>query len=120
MGKVQHFEIPADDVPKAQAFYATVFDWEFANWPDGVVEIKAAREEGEVGVIGGDIYPRSEPSGPTIVVTVDDIEKTLAAITKAGGRALGAIELFGNEGRYAYFEDPQGNRIGLWDTKTTS
>jgi uncharacterized protein len=120
MGKVEHFEIPADDVAKAKAFYGAVFKWSFEDWPGGAVAIKSAAAEGETGVIGGDIYLRKEPAQPTVVVTVDDIEETLAAITEGGGKPLGKIEHFGDQGRYTYFEDPQGNRIGLWDTKTAT
>ena len=28
MGKVVHFEIPTDDLERAKAFYARVFDWQ--------------------------------------------------------------------------------------------
>ena len=33
MNKVQHFEIPADDIARAKKFYAQVFDWEFEDYP---------------------------------------------------------------------------------------
>ena len=33
MDGVVHFEIPADDVERAKAFYATVFDWQMQH-PD--------------------------------------------------------------------------------------
>jgi predicted enzyme related to lactoylglutathione lyase len=77
----------------------------------------AGGAEGETGVIGGDIYKRDKPQVPTVVVTVDSIEDALDAILKAGGTRLGEIESLGDVGRYAYFTDPEGNRIGLWDEK---
>ncbi len=32
MAKVVHFEIHADDVERAKAFYTAVFGWEFEDW----------------------------------------------------------------------------------------
>lgn len=114
MGKVQHFEIPADDVSRAKAFYGGVFGWTYDDWDDENVMIHAAGDDS----IGGDIYKRDKPTPPTVVITVDSIEDALDAIIKAGGQRLGAIEALGEMGRYAYFTDPEGNRLGLWDTKT--
>ena len=117
MGKVQHFEIPADDLDRAKKFYREIFDWNYQEYDDETVFVDAAGDEGETGVIGGDIYKREKPQVPTFVVTVDSIEDTLEKIIKSGGQRLGSIETVPGMGRYAYFTDPEGNRIGLWDTK---
>ena len=37
MARVVHFEIQADDIERAKAFYAAAFDWEFQDW-SGVVD----------------------------------------------------------------------------------
>ena len=114
MGKVQHFEIPADDVRRAKAFYGDVFGWTYDDWDDENVMVHAAGDDS----IGGDIYKRDKPQPPTVVITVNSIEASLDAIIKSGGQRLGSIETLPGMGRYAYFTDPEGNRIGLWDTKT--
>ena len=37
MGKVVHFEIPADDLSRAKKFYSTVFSWKMNDMPeDGI------------------------------------------------------------------------------------
>ena len=115
MGKVQHFEIPADDVGRAKAFYGSVFGWTYEQFDDDNAMVNAASDDS----IGGDIYKRDKPQPPTVVVTVDSIEESLDAIIKSGGQRLGSIETLEGMGRYAYFTDPEGNRLGLWDTKTT-
>jgi predicted enzyme related to lactoylglutathione lyase len=33
MDKVQHFEIPADDIARARKFYESTFDWKTTEWP---------------------------------------------------------------------------------------
>jgi predicted enzyme related to lactoylglutathione lyase len=113
MGKVEHFEIPADDVDRAKAFYADVFGWTYDEWDADTAMIHPGGE----GAIGGDIHKRDTPTTPTVVITVDSIDDALDAVIKAGGQRLGAIETLGDEGRYAYFTDPEGNRLGLWDDK---
>jgi uncharacterized protein len=117
MGKVQHFELPADDVGRAKDFYGSVFGWTFDQWDPETLMIHPGGAEGETGVIGGDIYKRSTPTPPTVVITVDSIEDALDLVIKAGGTRLGAIETLGDSGRYAYFTDSEGNRVGLWDEK---
>jgi uncharacterized protein len=34
MDKVVHFEIPADDLPRASEFYRSVFGWQLQHMPD--------------------------------------------------------------------------------------
>jgi predicted enzyme related to lactoylglutathione lyase len=116
MGKVQHFEIPADDVSRAKAFYAGVFGWTFTEWDADNLMISPGGDEGEVGVIGGDIHRRERPEAPTVVITVDAIEDALEQVEKAGGRRDGEIQELDETSRYAYFIDPEGNRIGVYDS----
>jgi uncharacterized protein len=115
MGKVQHFEIPADDTARAKVFYGSVFGWTYDEYDADTAMIHPGGAEGEAGVIGGDIYKREAPQAPTVVITVASIEESLDAIIKAGGQRLGPIETMEGMGRYAYFADSEGNRLGLWD-----
>jgi len=118
MGKVQHFELPADDVERAKVFYATVFGWTYEDYGPDLAMVDPAGAEGETGVIGGDIFKRdSEATVPTVVISVDSIEDTFIEIEAAGGTRAGDIQTLPEQGRFAYFVDPEGNRIGVWDTK---
>ncbi|WP_168220112.1 MULTISPECIES: VOC family protein [unclassified Salinibacterium] len=111
---VNHFEIPADDLERAQSFYAEVFGWKMENWGDGNIMVEAAE-----GGIGGDIHQRgSDVPHPTFVITVDRIEDAVAAITAKGGQMVSAILTMQGMGRYAYFKDSEGNLLGVWDTVT--
>ena len=33
MNKVQHFEIPTDDIERAKKFYEKTFGWNITDWP---------------------------------------------------------------------------------------
>jgi hypothetical protein len=55
-----------------------------------------------------------------VVVDVDDIEATLAQIEQNGGSVLVAKRPVGEMGWTAYFTDPEGNVVGLWETRRSS
>lgn len=112
MAKVEHFEIPADDVGRASAFYRDVFDFTYEAWDDEMGMIRSASGEG----IGGDIHLRSGVAHPTIVITVDSIEQTLEAVKAHGGEQVGEIENLDANSRYAYVKDSEGNLIGVYDS----
>ena len=110
MAKVEHFEVPADDVDRAQAFYAKAFGFTYEPWGDDMGMLRTGSDEG----IGGDIHKRGGVPHPTFVITVDDLEGTLAAIVEAGGEQFGEIESMGETARYAYFKDTEGNIVGVF------
>lgn len=117
MAKVQHFGIPADDVGRAQAFYAAAFGWSIDSYGEDIAVIQPGGEEGEVGVIGGDIHRRTAPEPPAAVITVDDLETALEAVERSGGRRVGDVVPMPGMGRFAYFEDTEGNRLRLWENE---
>jgi predicted enzyme related to lactoylglutathione lyase len=51
---------------------------------------------------------------PVIYVRVESIDKSAAVIEKNGGKIIKPKAPVGNFGFAAYFEDTEGNVIGLW------
>lgn len=120
-GKVVHFEVPYDDADRAGRFYGDLFGWQLMPMPDMGYTIVATgptdQESGptESGFINGGMFRRDEPGrGPNIVIDVDDIDATLAAVEKAGGTTQSAKQPVGDMGFAAYFTDSEGNIVGLW------
>lgn len=120
-GRVVHFEIPFDDGDRARAFYQSTFGWSITAMPEmgyTMVSTGPTTEQGppaEPGYIGGGMMQRSEPSqGPIITVDVEDIDATLATIEKLGGKTVRPRQEVGQMGFTAYFSDPEGNLMGLW------
>lgn len=118
-GRVVHFELPIDESQRARAFYTQVFGWELTPWPDAPEYVMAATgpASGE-GFINGGLVPRGETVGgaPVVVIDVEDIDATLARVEAQGGRPLREKQAVGDMGFAAYFEDSEGNVVGLWQT----
>jgi predicted enzyme related to lactoylglutathione lyase len=122
-GSVVHFEIPADDVVRAQAFYRDAFDWTITAMPDmdyAIVATTPSDENGmpiQPGAINGGMMQRQAPTtAPTIVIDVADIDTALQRIEELGGKTEIPKQPVGDMGFAAYFTDPEGNVMGLWET----
>ena len=122
-GRVVHFEIPFEDGDRARGFYADVFGWNIMNMPEmnyTMVSTGPTDEQGppsEPGFINGGKLQRDAPVGsPVIVVDVEDIDGSLEKIEKLGGSTVIAKQAVADMGFSAYFKDPEGNLMGLWQT----
>lgn len=120
---VSHFEIPADDLVKAENFYSKVFGWDFKKWDNNYISVMAAKSDKkgmsvETGAINGGIQkrgPRAE--SPTIVVAVSDMDDIIEKIMSAGGSMVVPKEEMAGMGYYAQFRDIDGNRLGLFEAE---
>jgi predicted enzyme related to lactoylglutathione lyase len=120
-GEVVHFEIPADDVERAQAFYRNAFGWKINSVPEmnyTLVMTTAVDENGrptDPGAINGGMTARAEPINvPVITIEVDDVDQALRRIGELGGRTVRGKQEVGGMGFAAYFSDTEGNVVGLW------
>jgi len=122
-GRVSHFEIPADDVERAQGFYRDAFGWLINPMPEmdyTIVSTTKSDEMGrplEPGAINGGMMRRQEPlRHPVITVEVDDIDEALGQVGRLGGKTVVGRQAVGDMGFTAYIQDTEGNVIGLWQT----
>jgi predicted enzyme related to lactoylglutathione lyase len=122
-GRVVHFEIPYDDGDRARAFYAGAFGWNIQTAPGmgyTLVSSGPTTEQGgpaEPGFVNGGMLSRDAGpvKSPVITVDVDSIDEALTAIERLGGKTVLARQPVGDMGFSAYFTDPEGNVIGLWE-----
>lgn len=106
-----HFELMTNDPAKCQAFYGSVFDWQFddASMP-GYTLVNTGSEP------TGGVFPKPDSApGPCINVyfQVPDIDASLAKITDNGGTVLIPKTAIPNVGHFAMFADPEGVAVGL-------
>jgi predicted enzyme related to lactoylglutathione lyase len=125
MDKVVHFEIPADDVARAKEFYASTFGWDLQDYEMGggtytIVQTVPADERQmpkEPGAINGGLMRRSpDTPHPVIAIQVDAIDEALKKIEAGGGSVVTPRTEVPSMGWFAYFKDPEGNTMGLWES----
>jgi hypothetical protein len=124
-GRIVHFEVPYDDADRARDFYSGLFGWELQWLPDmdyTMVTTGPMSQDGrptEPGYINGGMMKREAPTEhPVVVIDVEDIDATLAAVGQRGGSTVMAKQPVGDMGFSAYFTDSEGNLMGLWQTAT--
>ena len=113
MAKVVHFEIPVDDPERASAFYGRLVGWE----PEGFGGMGYWLVRGAPDELGADgaLITRDDLHGsPVLVIGVEDLEATLAAVPGAGGEVLQGKEEIPGVGWSAYVRDTEGNTISLF------
>ncbi len=121
--KVVHFEIPADDLMASKEFYQSVFGWKFKDWDNNYMSVMTSESDTdgksvEPGAINGGLQKKGERAmTPTVVVEVEDIDSALTKIVEKGGVVILEKEKMGDMGFYAQFDDPEGNRLGLFESK---
>jgi len=117
---VVHFEIPADNVERAQGFYSQSFGWKVNAIPGMGYTLFHTTKTDEKGMIatpgninGGMLKRQSPIERLLITVQVQDIEASLKAIQKNGGKVLRGKSEVPGVGWTAYVQDTEGNPLGL-------
>lgn len=122
MDSVVHFEIPVDDIARAQSFYQGVFGWKMNPVPNMNYTIvwtaptdDATRMVKTPGTINGGMLKRVGCiQKPIITINVQDINQSLEHVKSGGGTVVGEVTRVGDMGLSAYVQDTEGNVIGLW------
>lgn len=124
MNSVVYFEMPAKDKKRVSEFYSKVFGWnmqqmgaEMGNYllaqttetdAQGMVQTK--------GAINGGFFDFKDAEGfnsPHIVISVEDINKSIEDVKSSGGEIHGEIMDIPGVGKYISFKDSEGNIVGI-------
>lgn len=110
-------EIPVANMERARLFYEAVFGWKLTVIDMGVRQMAMLSSEMDSHGSGGALVKERHfvPSyaGSLVYFSVNDIPRTLAGVVLHGGKELIPKTSIGEYGFCAYFEDSEGNRIGL-------
>jgi predicted enzyme related to lactoylglutathione lyase len=104
------------DPKAAAAFYSALFGWTVQEGPPEAGGYAIAELRGRpVAGIG----PQQNPGPPvwSTYVNVDDADKVVAKVAEAGGVAFMEPMDVMDVGRMAFFADPLGAAIGVWQPK---
>lgn len=115
---VIYFEIPVNDLQRAQDFYRRVFGFTFEkevidNYDMALFPFDA----GNIGITGalakGDVYKPTR-NGVILYFSTQNMDETLQKVTEQGGEILYPKTLNEKYGFFvAEFEDSEGNRIAI-------
>ena len=107
-----HFAINTEDVESTQAFYGSVFGWQFRDYgPPGFVQIMDESGEAPMGAIQQrrQLLDDQPTLGFECTFGVDDVDEIRDRIVAAGGKILMDKFTVSNVGHLIAFQDPGGN-----------
>jgi len=111
---IVHIEIAAQDPNGVSRFYGDLFGWQLYSLPAmGYVRFEPpSGPGGGFTPVGGPLHHRV--GEPLIYVASDDIDGDLRRAEALGGKVLAPRTEIPNTGAFGIFEDPAGNRLGLF------
>lgn len=121
---VVHFEMPYKDAARVAEFYKKAFGWNMTNLGDQMMSYitagTAETDENHMvktpGTINGGFYPLDsapENKEPSVVISVDDLNKAIEDVKAAGGSLLGEPTEIPGIGMWVSFRDSEGNRVSI-------
>lgn len=113
-------EIRTNDIQKTADFYESLFGWKVTDKETAggydVWLFDTGGEPRSENLRRGGIWLRPEGDQPGVVVyiLVEDIERALQKVTELGGKVV-APRMAVGAGYAAFFVDPCGNQLGLYE-----
>src|SRR5262249_22667348 len=113
---VSHFDVHADDVPRARKFYESVFGWRFNAWgPPGFFLIATGTDE-DPGIHGALTKRREHVEGKPMfgyecTISVENVDQTAASIVGNGGKLTLPKTCINGVGWIIQFLDTEGNVV---------
>jgi uncharacterized protein len=121
MPTVQHFEIPADNISRAQEFYKKVFGWSMQkasnseNPEKDYWHFETQDDDGNKGLSGGMMKRQAPEHTVTNYITVSSIEQYQSKIEQHGGKIMIKKTEIPNMGFFTIFTDSENNMFGLFE-----
>ena len=124
---VVHFEMPAEDRKRVAKFYTEAFGWKMELMGEDMGNYTLATTTNDVdeigrpkntGIINGGFFIKSDDKPaqyPSVVISVDDIKKSMNKVNKAGGEVIGEPMEIPGIGMYVSFYDTEGNRVSIME-----
>ena len=108
-----HFEIPADDLERAQRFYSELLGWQITQTTNPVYYQIQTGEEGD---LAGGIMKRMHPQQtPVNYIQVDSLEEYSKKVAALGGQVIVPKMAVPTMGYFAQYLDTEGNAFALWE-----
>ncbi len=113
---IVHFEIPADDVGRARAFYSELFGWEFSAM-SGFEDYWTFETGDPEQDAGGGLMARQAPDqGIVQYFQVESVADYVTKVEALGGKVIYPKSPVPGMGWFAQFLDPEGNCFAVWES----
>lgn len=115
---LSHFAVSAEDTQRAMQFYERVFGWGFEPYGPPGFYLLHTDGPGKGGRVPGALQKRFEVvpgvvlAGYECTLSVPDLDATIAALKKAGGKILMPKATIPTVGTMIRFADSEGNVVG--------
>jgi predicted enzyme related to lactoylglutathione lyase len=110
------FDIPVNDINRAKKFYSKVFKIKFQSVAEDTPN-EMAFFPYEKGTVSGALcqgMAKPNHNGSTVYLNAgEDLQEALSRVEEAGGKILQEKMEIGENGFIAFFEDSEGNRVGM-------
>jgi predicted enzyme related to lactoylglutathione lyase len=114
IGNVVWFEIPADNVKRAQKFYRAMFGWKIKKMPG--MEYWHIETGGEDASPDGGMMKRCDPRQKiTNYVFVESVDKAAAKVKKLGGKVIVEKTAVPGMGFFVICMDTEKNAFAVWE-----
>jgi uncharacterized protein len=114
------FNVPADDLKRAQKFYRGLFGWK-------IKPFRGMKDFMEIDTGGADASPnggltarKTGEQAVTNYISVESVDKFAAKIQKLGGKICVPKTAVPNMGYFALCQDTENNGFGLWEPNQTA
>jgi uncharacterized protein len=107
MARINFVELPAKNLAETKSFYSRVFGWSLTDF--GPSYSCTLNGDVDIGLQGDSAEATAQPLA---VIAVDDLEKALVEVQKAGGKISKPVFSFPG-GRRFHFVDPSGNELAV-------
>jgi predicted enzyme related to lactoylglutathione lyase len=124
MPTVVHFEIPADDVERAQKFYGELFGWKIEKFtspmPMDYWMVQTGVKPGEMGLDGGMLKRQQPDQRITLYIDVPSVDEYMDRVKKLGGQVVFPKTAVPGMGFFAVCLDQENNGFGLWENNPSA
>jgi uncharacterized protein len=116
MSSIVHFEIPADDIQRAKAFYSNLFGWKI----EGIQGMDYMMID-VFGAPGGGMMKRMHPDQQiTEYIGVSSVDEYAAKVEKLGGKIIVPKKAVPGMGYFVICMDTENNAFGIWEMNQTA
>jgi uncharacterized protein len=119
---IVHFEIPSDNIERANNFYNNLFGWKMEKMP-GPMEYwmfaTSANSKGEQTISGGVIERKMSNEPITIYIGVKSVNDYAKKVEELGGKIIKPKTEVTGHGWFAVCMDTENNIFALWEATNT-